>query len=185
MELLKEKNRYLRKNLRKRGLQYKGHREEMSLLEAVFARGDAHLSALIEAAWSLGCRLDPWTDHFDFDKWKQAMDMTGIDAAGYAVREYPTDAPLPWDNINTGITKEYLIKEYQAALSGSYTSDCRKKCHACGLKCPAAESLPENRAVSPELSFQAGTKPETETPSIKIRLQFSKTGNARYLHTLN
>ena len=59
--------------------------EEMSLLEAVFARGDEHLSALIEAAWSLGCRLDPWTDHFDFDKWKQAMDMTGIDAAAYAV----------------------------------------------------------------------------------------------------
>ena len=99
----------------------------MSLLEAVFARGDEHLSALIEAAWSLGCRLDPWTDHFDFDKWKQAMDMTGIDAAGYALREYPTDAPLPWDNINTGITKEYLLKEYQAALSGQLHIRLQKK----------------------------------------------------------
>ncbi len=70
LELLKEKNRYLRKNLQKRGLQYKGHREEMSLLEAVFARGDERLADLIEAAWSLGCRLDAWTDLFDFDKWK-------------------------------------------------------------------------------------------------------------------
>ena len=69
------------------------------------------------------------------------MDMTGIDAAAYAEREYPADAPLPWDNINTGITKEYLLKEYQAALSGQFTSDCRKKCHACGLKCPAPESV--------------------------------------------
>ncbi len=180
MELLKEKNRYLRKNLSKRGLQYKGHREEMALLEAVFARGDEHLSPLIEAAWSLGCRLDPWTDHFDFDKWKQAMDMTGIDAVGYAVREYPTDSPLPWDNINTGITKDYLIKEYQAALSGSFTSDCRKKCHACGLKCPAPESENESRTVT----FQPGNRPETESQSIKIRLQFSKTGNARHLSHL-
>ena len=156
LEQLKEKNRYLRKNLQKRGIQYKGHREEMSLLEAVFARGDEHLSAFIETAWSLGCRLDPWTDHFDFDKWKQAMYLSGIDAAGYAVRKYPTDAPLPWDNINTGITKEYLLKEYQAALSGSFTPDCRKKCHACGLKCPARNQWMKtvlflwNRLSSPE-----------------------------------
>lgn len=184
MELLKEKNRYLRKNLSKRGVQYKGHREEMSLLEAVFARGDEHLSPLIEAAWSLGCRLDPWTDHFDFDKWKQAMDMTGIDAAAYAVREYPAEAPLPWDNINTGITKEYLLKEYQAALSGQFTSDCRKKCHACGLKCPAPDTVNENHAVLSGQTFQPRNKPETETSSIKIRLQFSKTGNARHLSHL-
>jgi len=184
MELLKEKSRYLRKNLSKRGIQYKSHREEMSLLEAVFARGDEHLSPLIEAAWSLGCRLDPWTDHFDFDKWKQAMDMTGIDAASYAIREYPAEAPLPWDNINTGITKEYLLKEYQTALSGKFTSDCRKKCHACGLKCPAPDTVNENHAVLSGQTFQPRNKPEAETPSIKIRLQFSKTGNARHLSHL-
>jgi radical SAM superfamily enzyme YgiQ (UPF0313 family) len=89
LDVLKEKNRSLRKSLLRRGIQFKGHREEMSLLEAVFARGDEQLSGLIEAAWSLGCRLDAWTDVFDFDKWKQAMEMTGIDAARYAEREYP------------------------------------------------------------------------------------------------
>jgi len=184
MELMKEKNRYLRKSLTRRGIQYKGHPEEMSLLEAAFARGDEHLSALIETAWSLGCRLDAWTDLFSFDKWKQAMDMTGIDAAGYAVQEYPTDAQLPWENIHTGVTKAYLLKEYEAALSGNFTSDCRKECHACGLKCTAAESVKEARAIAPVQSSLTRNKPETDRPSIKIRLQFSKTGSARYLSHL-
>ena len=183
MDLIKEKNRYLRKSLTRRGVQYKGHQEEMSLLEAAFARGDERLSELIETAWSLGCRLDAWTDLFSFDKWKQAMDMTGIDAAGYAVKEYPADAHLPWENIHTGVTKEYLLKEYEAALSGSSTSDCRKECHACGLKCPAAAGK-EGPALSPAQSSLPRKKPETDRPSIKIRLQFSKTGSARYLSHL-
>lgn len=184
MELMKEKNRYLRKSLTRRGIQYKGRQEEMSLLEAAFARGDERLSALIETAWSLGCRLDAWTDLFSFDKWKQAMDMTGIDATGYAVKEYPTDAQLPWENIHTGVTKEYLLKEYEAALSGSFTSDCRKECHACGLKCAAAASVKEVPAIAPVQSSSPRNRLETDRPSIKIRLQFSKTGSARYLSHL-
>jgi radical SAM family uncharacterized protein/radical SAM-linked protein len=187
MELMKEKNRYLRKSLTRRGIQYKGHQEEMSLLEAAFARGDEHLSALIETAWSLGCRLDAWTDLFSFDKWKQAMDMTGIDAAGYAVKEYPADAQLPWENINTGVTKAYLLKEYEAALSGSFTSDCRKECHACGLKCAAAAYVKEDPGLASaqsSLHRNKPDKPETDSPFIKIRLQFSKTGSARYLSHL-
>ncbi len=184
MELLKEKNRYLRKSLTRRGIQYKGHQEEMSLLEAAFARGDERLSALIETAWSLGCRLDAWSDLFSFDKWKQAMDMTGIDASGYAMQEYPADARLPWDNIQTGVTKAYLLKEYEAALSGSFTSDCRKECHACGLKCETAASEKGDRTLAPVYSSLPRDKPEAGRPSIKIRLQFSKTGSARYLSHL-
>jgi len=183
MELMKEKNRYLRKSLTRRGIQYKGHQEEMSLLEAAFARGDERLSALIETAWSLGCRLDAWTDLFSYDKWKQAMDTTGIDAADYAVREYATEAALPWDNIHTGVTKSYLLKEYEAALSGSFTSDCRKECHACGLKCAAATSVKED-IIAPVHSSLSRNKAETDRPYVKIRLQFSKTGSARYLSHL-
>jgi radical SAM family uncharacterized protein/radical SAM-linked protein len=184
MELLKEKNYYLRKTLSRRGVHYKGHREEMSLLEAVFARGDERLSALIETAWSLGCRLDAWTDLFAFEKWKQAMDMTGIDAANYAVREYPPEAPLPWDHINIGITKEYLRKEYKAALSGSFTPDCRKGCQACGLTCSAAGSEEAPHVISTGQAVLPGDRPEAEAASIKIRLQFSKAGNCRYLSHL-
>jgi radical SAM family uncharacterized protein/radical SAM-linked protein len=184
MELMKEKNRYLRKSLTRRGIQYKGHQEEMSLLEAAFARGDESLSELIETAWSLGCRLDAWSDLFSFDKWKQAMDITGIDAAGYAVREYATGAQLPWENIHTGVTKAYLLKEYEAALSGSFTSDCRKECHACGLKCETAASSIVDRNPASVYSSLPRNKPEADRPSIKIRLQFSKTGGARYLSHL-
>jgi radical SAM family uncharacterized protein/radical SAM-linked protein len=180
--LLKEKNRFLRKSLQRRGIQYKGHREEMSLLEATFARGDERLSSLIETAWSLGCRLDPWTDLFDFDKWKRAMDITGIDASEYAERVFSPEAELPWKNISIGVKKEYLLKEYQAALDSRFTPDCRAECHACGLKCTAAEKKePAVPAGAPSLSRNGY---DTETPSIKIRLQFSKTGSARYLSHL-
>jgi len=184
LELLKEKNRYLRKSLLRRGIQVKGHREEMSLLEAVFARGDEDLSRLIEAAWSLGCRLDAWTDVFDFDKWKQAMEMTGLDAAGYAEREYPVEAQLPWDNIHSGISKEYLQKEYQNALSAQFTSDCRKECHACGLKCSFTGSGDEQHSTLTEQLSPLQREQQAETPSVKVRFRFSKTGNARYLSHL-
>jgi radical SAM family uncharacterized protein/radical SAM-linked protein len=183
--LLKEKNRYLRKSLSRRGIQYKGHQEEMSLLEAVFARGDERLGPLIETAWSLGCRLDAWSDLFDFNKWKQAMEITGIDAAGYAEKEYSLEVPLPWDNIHTGVTKEYLQKEYRAALSGQFTSDCRKKCHVCGLKCAITDSKTAGAQASQlEQPSPAGNMPEAEAFSIKVRLEFSKTGNSRYLSHL-
>ena len=182
LALLKEKNRYLRKQLLRSSIQFKGHREEMSLLEAVFARGDEQLAPLIEAAWSLGCRLDAWTDLFDFEKWKQAMEMTGIDAAAYAVREYPTTEQLPWDNIRVGTTKEYLLNEYNRALSGRFTADCRKNCHACGLSCTYADT---GAAVRPLSSGQHAplfnTMHADDTRTVTIRLQFSKTGTARYL----
>ena len=184
LDVLKEKNRSLRKSLLRRGIQFKGHREEMSLLEAVFARGDEDLSRLTEAAWSLGCRLDAWTDVFDFDKWKEAMEMTGIDAARYAEREYPLDTPLPWDNIHSGVSKEYLQKEYGKALSVQFTSDCRKECHACGLKCSVTGSGDEQLAASTEQPMQLRRKQEAEIPSVKVRLRFSKTGDARSLSHL-
>jgi radical SAM family uncharacterized protein/radical SAM-linked protein len=185
ISMLKEKNRFLRKNLQRRGIQYKGHREEMSLLEAAFARGDERLSGLIEAAWSLGCRLDPWTDLFEFDKWKRAMDITGIDASVYAERKYSTSAALPWDMISIGVKKDYLLKEHQSALDSRFTPDCRKECHVCGLKCRIAEKEPlmssDSAPASPSLPLG---KQDSEAPSIRIRLQFSKTGSARYLSHL-
>jgi radical SAM family uncharacterized protein/radical SAM-linked protein len=142
LNILKEKNAYLKRAFLRRGVKYKGHNEEMSMLEAAFARGDKSLSGLIEKAWACGCRLDAWTESFDFEKWKNAMDASGIDAANFAARKFDKEAALPWDNINTGITKEYLLGEYMNALSGKYTPDCRQKCHNCGLKCKLENNAP-------------------------------------------
>lgn len=182
IQVLKEKNRHLRKSLLKRGVQFKGHDEEMSLLEAAFARGDASLSKLIEAAWSLGCRLDAWTESFDFDIWKKAMDISGVNAVDFATKEYDRESHLPWDNISTGITKEYLSKEYENAVSGRFTSDCRKTCHNCGLKCKTERQ--EMQTEIPSLSPPLEKKGLKGGESIKVRVRYSKTGKAAYLSHL-
>ncbi|MFI5294450.1 MAG: TIGR03960 family B12-binding radical SAM protein [Thermodesulfovibrionales bacterium] len=196
LEVLREKNNYLKKYLLKKGVKYKGHNEEMSLLEAVLARGDESVSALIEAAWRAGCRLDAWTEVFDFDKWKKAMDISGINASEFAERTYPLESPLPWENIRTGVTKEYLIREYQNALSGNFTADCRKSCHGCGLKCAeekTADGPAENsggkepsegvREKLPARPYMNRIQSLGDEP-VRIRVEYSKTGNARYLSHL-
>ncbi len=160
LEEIKRKQKYLKEALSSKKFKYKGHDEHMSFLEAVFARGDEKLSVLIGKAWKLGCRLDGWSEHFAFDKWLAAMDKTGIDGSYYSQRVFKKDERLPWDNIQTGIKKDFLYKEYEKSLSGEKTQDCRKGCIACGLKCKA------------------------EVEKIRVRVQFSKTGKLRYLSHL-
>jgi radical SAM-linked protein len=190
LDLLREKNSYLKKSLLRKGVKYKGHDEHMSLLEAVFARGDESLGALIESAWAEGCRLDAWTEVFNFGKWRHAMEKTGIDAAGIATKEYGCDDVLPWEHIRTGVTKEYLRKEYENALSGRFTSDCRRRCHSCGLKCGEEGGMALKQPVA-EKGYDAGPDaPQRLRPSppppipLRVRMEFSKTGRARYLSHL-
>ncbi len=192
IDLLREKNSYLRKEFLRKGVKFKGHNEYMSLLEAVFARGDEGLSDLIEAAWSFGCRLDAWTEAFDFEKWQRAMEKTGIDAADLAMREFSQSTVLPWDNINTGVSREFLWREYRHALSGKVTVDCRKHCHVCGLDCKTETDKQKETAkdmagatLSPlRGSTNAGKEKSVQEPSVKVRLAYSKTGMTRYLSHL-
>jgi radical SAM-linked protein len=195
LELLKEKNNFLKKALLRKGVKYKGHDERMSLLEAVLARGDESVSRLVEAAWASGCRLDAWTEVFDFEKWKRAMEVSGIDGPAVAGRTYELGAVLPWENIRTGVTKEYLVREYRNALSGNFTSDCRRHCHGCGLKCrdeeeaeeitgSGAPGAAEEKAGIP-LTGSFGNLPSLQAgPGVKIRVEYSKSGKARYLSHL-
>ncbi|MGC2062301.1 MAG: TIGR03936 family radical SAM-associated protein [Thermodesulfovibrionales bacterium] len=183
--ILKEKNDFLRRSFLKKGIKFKGHNEEMSLLEAVFARGDESLALLIEKAWSLGCRLDAWTECFDFGKWREAAELSGVDAFSFAAREYRIEDPLPWDTISTGVTKEFLWKEYQHALSGTFTRDCRKQCHNCGLSCSqkiaeaASQPSPQTQPIT--VSQQKSTIPDQ---TIRYRLRVTKTDKARFLSHL-
>lgn len=191
LEVLKEKNSYLKRAFLKKGVKFKGHDEEKSLLEAALARGDESLSGLIEEAWALGCRLDAWTEVFDFEKWKRAMEISGINAIELAAKEYSEGSALPWEKINTGITKEYLWKEYQNASSGRFTSDCRKHCHNCGLECESGNGgrETENRSQKETgpvsiIKTAPAQFPTAQDGSIRVRLQYAKTGNARYLSHL-
>ncbi len=194
LETLKKKNSYLKKEFLRRGVKYKGHDEEMSLLEAALSRGDRSISALIESAWKSGCRLDAWTDAFDFNKWKSAMEVSGIDASDYAVREYNRDSVFPWGNIDTGVSGDYLRKEYDNALSGKFTPDCRRHCHNCGLKCKTDSKGKAQEENAIQLETPSVHQPSIDdvkylsvTPKedfIRVRLRYSKTGSARYLSHL-
>jgi radical SAM family uncharacterized protein/radical SAM-linked protein len=176
IDYIRQKRDYLRGAVKKANI--KGHDERMSMLEAAFARGDEGLSALIEAAWRGGAKLDGWSESFDFDRWLRAMDASGVDAFAHAKKEFGADEALPWDAVDTGIKKKHLRGEYEAALSGRITPECRTQCTSCGLKCeaekPAAEAYagPALRPLRPE--------PAPHRP-IKVRARFSKTGKLRYL----
>ena len=133
LQTFKEKQAYLRKVLSIRGVTFNWHDPEVSLLEACFARGDRRLSEVLYEAWRLGCLLDGWTEQFRYELWVKAFENCGIDPAFYANRERSRDELLPWDFIDTGVTKEFLWRENEKSLKAQTTSDCRHGCHGCGL----------------------------------------------------
>ena len=130
---LKEKQAYLRKALQIRGVTFNWHDPEVSFLEACFARGDRKLSDVLYEAWRLGCLLDGWSEQFRYDLWLKAFENCGVDPAFYANRAREKDELLPWDFIDAGVTKAFLLKENEKAQNAQTTSDCRHLCHGCGL----------------------------------------------------
>lgn len=183
MSRIKSKIGYLRQSLSRKGMNFKGHNIEMSILEAVFSRGDASLSNFIEKAWSLGCRLDAWTESFHFGNWLKAAEASGIDIYKYAERRFDRDDALPWDGLDMGIKKDFMWKEFQKASACGITTDCRKRCHACGLECKNGEALRVTSYESKEQSenYNKGLSFRIPQSIIKVRVQFSKTGDLRYL----
>lgn len=125
-----EKIRYLKDRLKKA---FKHHDPEQSFLEGVISRGGRELFNLINLAFDKGARLDSWSDYFKFSLWKDCADFIGIDLSLYLEEKAP-DLPLPWDHIDLGVTKDYLLRERKKALEGKYTEDCRfSRCNTCGV----------------------------------------------------
>lgn len=119
-------------SLRIKNVTYSIHDYRTSMLEAVLARGDRRLSAVLERAWKLGCRLDGWDENFDYAAWMQAFSDCGVDPAFYANRELEREETLPWDHISSGVTKAYLYSELDQARRGIATPDCKAGCRGCG-----------------------------------------------------
>ncbi len=124
---------YLKDNLRGPGLKLNWNNYQETLLEAVLSRGDRRLGAVIHRAWQLGARFDGWSDQFKGEAWRQAFREVGLSPDFYARRPRPLDEVLPWDHIDAGVDKGYLIRDYQASLRGEVRLDCREQCHACGI----------------------------------------------------
>lgn len=115
-----------------KSIEYDYHSPELSRLEAVFARGDRRLGAVIEEAVKQGARLDGWDEYFDYEKWHRAFQTCGIDEAFYTTRGYDEQEILPWDTIDVGVTKKFLLKERERACQSLVTPDCRHGCAGCG-----------------------------------------------------
>lgn len=110
------------------------HDSGVSEMEACFAVGDRRLANVLYRAWELGCKLDGWSDQFRYDLWRQAFDDCGLSVDFYAHRERGLDEVLPWDHIDSGISKAFLRREYEKALRAQTTRDCREGCNGCGLQ---------------------------------------------------
>ena len=118
--------------LNRKSLKYNWHDAEVTVLEGILARGDRKVGKLIEEVYRLGAIYDSWSDQFDNDKWMQAFENTGIDIGFYNLRERYEDEVFPWDFIDIGVTKKFLRKEWDKAMKGEVTPNCRMQCSGCG-----------------------------------------------------
>jgi len=128
------KHDILRRGLKRAESKLSWHDPRVSLLEGVMSRGDRRLGKVIRRARELGAAFDAWSDEFRFEKWTQAFAECGVDPKDY-VRERSLDEPLPWGHIDTGVSLDFLKREYRRAIAEEQTPDCRKGvCHGCGLQ---------------------------------------------------
>ena len=133
-ETVIHRQQLLRDELRTvKGVDFKYHAPDLSYIEAVFARGDRRLADVMEHAWKMGCRFDGWSDQYRHDLWLKAFEDKNIDPDFYALRNFDLDEKLAWDHIDAGVTKAFLRREWEKALRGECTQDCRKGCVGCGI----------------------------------------------------
>jgi len=132
IEILKEKQMYLKEQLKNRHITYNWHDPELSFLEAVFARGDRKVGKVLIKAWEKGCRFDSWAEHFKFEKWMEAFEECGVDPHFYANRKRSLDEVFPWSHIDVGVSEKYLVSENRKAYEGKTTPNCRVNCGHCG-----------------------------------------------------
>ncbi len=143
----------LKDNLRGPGLKLNWNDPQETLLEAVLSRGDRRLGRVIHRAWQLGARFDGWSDQFRPEAWHQAFQEHGLQPDFYARRSRPVDEVLPWDAIDAGLSKTFLVRDYEAALRGETHPDCRERCYACGIVSafqPERAGLPAGAWACPE-----------------------------------
>ena len=127
--------RLLKSHFYSKSIEYNYHAPDLSRLEAVFARGDRRLGSVIEKTVEKGARLDGWDEYFNYSYWFDALNECGVDASFYTTRGYGEDELLPWDTIDVGVSKRFLLREKHRAYESKITPDCREGCAGCGANC--------------------------------------------------
>ncbi len=132
LESVSEKQMFLKDKVRSKQITYNYHENKLSFLEATFARGDRRLGKVLLKAWELGCKFDGWGEYFKYDIWMKAFEECGVDPYFYATRKRDYDEVLPWDHIDIGVSKKFLINESKKAYEEKITPNCRVNCGGCG-----------------------------------------------------
>lgn len=124
----------IRAQLNQKSIRYHWHEPDVTVLEGFLARGDRRCAQVILKAYEKGALYDAWSENFRYDFWKEAFAETGVDIEFYTLRERNTEEILPWDFIDAGVSRKFLIREWERALSEEVTPNCRQQCSGCGVK---------------------------------------------------
>lgn len=135
IETLHQKQEHLVRSVPSRKITCNWHDADTSFLEGVFARGDRRLGAVLEEAHRRGCKMDGWSEYFSLPKWLEVFEACGVDPTFYNQRRRSFDEVLPWDHLDYGIKKSFLIEECKAAYANAVSPDCKQACSACGAAC--------------------------------------------------
>lgn len=161
------------------------HSPQVSFLEGVFARGDRKLNKVLLEAHKSGCKLDGWSELFDFNKWMHAFARCEIDPSSYH-RERAFDEILSWDHIDTRITKDFLIKERNRAYNGEMTPDCRTgECSDCGICDEKITVKLDTESKIQDAVYKDEKASEILHPVSKIRFRFVKGEEVKYISHLD
>jgi radical SAM family uncharacterized protein/radical SAM-linked protein len=163
------------------GIQFKWQNPKVSRIEGIWARGDRKLGRLLVAAYNKGCKFDGWSDHFRFDLWESAFDEEGVDPDFYTTRARDVCEPLPWDHINTQLTKKFLSDEWEKAQQGVYTADCRvDECNQCGV-CDFEQIEPRtHQALADNIVKARPSKVEKQATYKRLSVFYTKQDAAKY-----
>lgn len=185
---LKDKTKHIK------GLKINYHTQSVSQLEAVLTRGDEKLCDYIEKLYEKGCYLDAWGEHYDKYVWEQTAEELGISLKDLAQKEYSTDEALPWDFIDIGVEKSWLVKEYEDALKSTTKPSCETGCVDCGVcknfKTHKVMDKPYISKPSTKIDKQEKIEAPLKNPAIqptnpKYRIMLTKTGILRYFSHLD
>lgn len=175
---------------RNRNAEVKFQSPEVSELEGAFSRGDARLAEVLLRAYRLGARFDAWTEEFRAECWEEAFRDAGVDPGEYRGEKDPS-VPLPWDFVDAGIERDFLLEEREKTRSGETTPDCRRNvCSACGACPPGLRNItfpPADDPAAGTPSAETETGPmQTPEPVVRwlLRIRYAKEGPARYLSGL-
>ncbi|MDD5475582.1 MAG: TIGR03960 family B12-binding radical SAM protein [Syntrophales bacterium] len=181
-----ERQRYFKDILRRGNLRFKWHDRRMSFLEGLISRGDLRIADVMERAYELGARFDGWSDRFRFELWEQALKDTGVDPGPYLESRDP-EASLPWDHIDAGVKKEFLLREKEKAREEILTEDCRtERCSSCGACSDTIELRTASPANSTLTENNEGEEPAKGEWKLRhFRMRYSKIDKARFLSHLD